>query len=950
MWLLIGLMVLGVQEADDMMVLQAGVRSPAFSSDGRLAIELRGDLWIAELPHGVESLSALTGSDLKRVTWGTAWDREPAWTPDGRALVFSSDRSGTFDIWRVALEDDGSPGALQRLTSSAESESEPVVGADGSIAFVRGEVAVADIWILSGDSARRITRQTGPELSPTFSPSADRIAYVAVRGRSRQLRVRDLANDDENTVIRGNSLEQPAWSPSGGRIAYSTTGALGGVWVTPLDGSYSNLVSTRSAEAAWTPTGGHVALAELPPAGPGYNGDPRRVGDRTVGDVLGGGGRLWIAAVPSPPNSDLVEVAVEVPTERDAYNAEAFDRVWASLRDLYYRDRGGDEWARLRDRYRPAAVEADDKPELEDVIYRMLQERPAFREEASGSAAVSSAHPLATAAGVEMLEAGGNVVDAAVAVSFALGVVEPDASGMAGYGEMVLYIEGMSRPVVIEFLTRVPEHASLSNASLLDGGNLPPDGPVLANVPGTVAGMWTAWQKYGSGNLEWSRLVQPAIRLAEDGFELDDAFTTTLWLERDRFMKYEGSRRLFFPDGEPLHAGDTLRNPDLAWTLRQVAEGGADGFYKGAVARRLVSDLRGHGNAMTMEDLARYYAVERQPIEGAYRDHTIYSSAPAASGGTSLIAKLNLLEQYGGARRYADHSGTLHAMIEAWKLQPSSQGRIADPGLWPVDVAPLLSKDSARSRWERCFKPNRSTGPAELERGREGGPACAEEVASIIGEDGSSCVADLDDRDCRATGTTAFTVADARGNIVAVTQTLGTWGGNFYVSPGLGFLYNDKLRSYSTNPSSYNSRLPFARNGTSIAPTLIFRGTGEEQSPMAAVGVAGNAWITSGVYQIVSAMVDADLGPQEAIEQPRFLVGVRRQPGNPSKVREITIQIEDGFSPTVVRELSLMGHDFQRISLRGELRMGYGAAVLIEGGRVRAGADPRRSGAAGAVR
>ncbi len=140
-----------------------------------------------------------------------------------------------------------------------------------------------------------------------------------------------------------------------------------------------------------------------------------------------------------------------------------------------------------------------------------------------------------------------------------------------------------------------------------------------------------------------------------------------------------------------------------------------------------------------------------------------------------------------------------------------------------------------------------------------------------------------------------------------------------------------------------------ARNGTSIAPTLVFRGTGDAQQPMAAVGAAGNAWITSAVYQVVASMVDANLGPQEALEMPRFLVGVRRRPGAPDEVREIVIQIEDGFSPQVMRQLRSMGHEFQPISLRGELRMGYGAAVLVEDGRVRAGADPRRSGAAGAV-
>jgi len=942
---ILGLIALTIQSPDTV-ILDAGVRSPVFSVAGRLAFELNGDLWVTE-PQDITSTLVLSASSLQRVTVGPAWDRDPAWTPDGLALVFSSDRSGTFDIWRVSVGASGSTGVPVRLTEASEPESEPAVGPDGAIAFVRGRNTTANLWLIADDgTTRQITTGDGGEFSPTFSPSGDRLAFVSREGRSNRLQVLALEEDDTTTVLQGIAVEHPSWSPQGDRIAYSTRGGRAGVWVTPLDGSYSNLVSEEAGESAWTPDGLYLAIAELPASALRYNGDPDRLGDRNVGDLFPSDLKLWIAPVPAAPGTGLIEIALSVPADREAYNTQAFDRVWMRLQSLYYANHAGGEWSQLRDRYRPRALSAETEEELEDVIYQMMRDRPPFRVEASGRAGVSSAHSLATAAGVEILDAGGNVVDAAVAVSFALGVVEPDASGVAGYGEMLVYLEDMDEPVVIEFLTRVPEQASLGS-STLPAGDLPRDGPVVANVPGTVAGMHRAWELYGSGDVEWARLVEPAIKLAAEGFVLDDGFTTTLGLERERFLKYESSGALFFPNGEPLQVGDTLRNPDLAWTLQQIADGGADAFYKGEIARRMVADLRGQGNAMTLHDLSRYYAPVREPIKGTYRDHTVYSSVPAASGGTSLVAKLNLLERFRNTNRYTDDAGTLHAMIEAWKLQPSSRGRIADPGLWPVDVTPVLSKDSARIRWERCFNAQQSTSSEDLAAADNGNPACAQEVASGVLEEGSGCLVNLDDRDCRATGTTAFAVADADGNMVSVTQTLGTWGGNFYVSPGLGFLYNDKLNSYSSNPSSFNARLPYARNSTSIAPTLIFRGTDDDRRPMAAVGAAGNAWITSAVYQMVAAMIDADLGPQEALELPRFLVGGRRQPGA-NGARNVVIQIEDGFSPSVMRELEAMGHVFQRISLRGELRMGYGAVVLIDGNRVRAGGDPRRGGTGGA--
>jgi len=373
----------------------------------------------------------------------------------------------------------------------------------------------------------------------------------------------------------------------------------------------------------------------------------------------------------------------------------------------------------------------------------------------------------------------------------------------------------------------------------------------------------------------------------------------------------------------------------LAWTLEQIAAGGADAFYRGEIARRIVADLRGKGSAIQLSDLSRYFAAEREPVSGSYRGLTLFSSAPPVAGGAQLVATLNLLDQFKDPKPYTEDGSTLHAMISAWLLVPSSRNRIADPGLWPVTTEPFTSRDTARARW-RCFDPARALSPDAL---RGDSLVCAAKTADGNDGDNDSSRVQL------SAGTTAFMVADADGNVVAVTQTLGTWGGSFYLTPGLGFLYNDKLASYGTDPTTYGARLPFARHGSTIAPTIVFRAdAGRTPHPVAAVGAAGNAWITSAVYQTLTGILDQHLDPQSALELPRFLPSVRS-----SGDGGVTVELEDGFAPAVVQRLVSLGYHPRFISLPGELREGYAAALIISNGSVTAGADPRRAGAAGAV-
>ena len=888
-------------------------RTPAFDSGGRLAVSIRGDLWV--LPEGLRGRTAI------QVTSGPAWDREPVWAPDGRSLIFSSDRAAGPGLFRVGVTEAGASGEPVYMTSGQDASARP----DGAVVFVRGKGAATDLWeMLPDGSERRLTEAPGSEREPAVSPDGSQIAYVSVRDSRRVMRV--LGPGDRDVVLHADlAAENPAWAPDGERIVFSTGGQNPGTWVTAADGSWRVLASRTRTQAAWAADGEWLALAEATPADLNYNGDPDRVSDRAAGDVFREEGALRAVRAPDPPDQGADTVRAILSGSRDALNKDAFDRVWQRVSDLYFS--GETPWAREalkawraeRERHRPGALAAPDDAALEASIHGLLRNRPPARPVAAGRAAVSSAHPLATAAGVEILEAGGNVVDAAVAVSFALGVVEPDASGVGGYGEMLIHLAGMTEPVAIEFMTRLPEAHSIG-VQRLDGENV--HGALLANVPGTVAGMELAWRKHGSGRVSWARLLEPAIRSAERGFVLDDAFATTLAREEEAFARHESSRALFFRGDRPLQSGDTLRNPDLAWTLRQIAQHGAEAFYRGEIADRIVSDLRAHGNPIRREDLRRYFAAERRPVRTTYRGQAIYSGPPPVTGGATLIAKLNLLENAVPGTSPTDDAAKLHAMLEAWKLQPSTAERIADPDLWPTDVTPFERKDTAALRW-RCFDAEHASPPNVLS-----GTTCAT-ASSDNGEHS---------RPGRSTGTTAFAVADADGNAVSVTQTLGTWGGNFYVTPGLGFIYNDKFTSYRSDPNAYGTRLPYARNTTVIAPTIVYDGDGPGKRPLLALGAAGNAWITSAVYAIVVGVVDHGLGPQEALELPRML---------PSGG---TIQIEDGFAPEAIAQLARMGHTFRRISLKGELRMGYGAAVIVRGGRAIAGADPRRSGAAGAAR
>jgi gamma-glutamyltranspeptidase / glutathione hydrolase len=951
-----------------------GARGPAFAPDGRLAVSVDGDLFAQQTP----------GGRWMHITTGLAWDRDPVWTRDGSSIVFSSDRSGRYALWRVKVTADGSAGAPERITNSNVDESSPSIANDGTIAFVRGVGNASRIWLRSADGTeKRFSATETAELNPAISPDGGRMAWIQPAETGRRVLVRAL--DDQRLLIANTdrSAERVIWSPTGDRVAFVAGGRNGGIYVAPPNGTWTNLASTKHGDIAWSADGKTLAIVEHDDATTAYNGDPDRLGERIASETFASDNKVFLVAAPAPLDAGLAEQTIVAPRDLAQRYGDAYDRVWERSTKLYFSQPDAAQrlvqWQAVKAKHRGEALAAKNDDDLQRAIYNMLRERPATRSSATGRAAVSSAHPVATAAGIEILKAGGNVVDAAVAVSFALGVVEPDASGVGGYGQMVINLAKMEKPTLIEFMTRVPEDATLSNTSMMINGRYPADGPALVNVPGTVAGMYRAFKEYGSGKVTWKDILAPAIRAARDGYVLSEGTATTLSTERDHFLKYEGSKALFFnKDGNPKVAGDTIRNPDLAWVLSKIADNGADGFYKGEVAQKWINDIHAKGNTMKMSDLARYFAPEREPVSGTYRGYTFYASAPPVSGGAELAGRLNLLEHFEKPKLYTEDAATMHAIVTSWLLVPSTRNRIADPDMWPTDIAPIISKDTSNLRWQ-CYDPNKALDPAifrgdtlkcalgsKMDDGRSKGvPPRSRSEASILDLPSSiACGPDhaTEVEFCHSQGTTAFTVADNEGNAVAVTQTLGTWGGNFYVTPGLGFLSNDKLTSYGTDPTQYGSRLAFARHGSTITPTIVFKG----KKLVFAVGAAGNNWITSAVFETLLGALDYGLGPQAALELPRFIPGQTFGGGGrgagaggaaaagggrgaAAPAGKYNIEMEDGFSPDVIKKLRDMGYDISFVSMRGELREGYGAAVTIDGKKVTAGADPRRAGAAGAI-
>ncbi|MBE3099769.1 MAG: gamma-glutamyltransferase [Planctomycetes bacterium] len=505
---------------------------------------------------------------------------------------------------------------------------------------------------------------------------------------------------------------------------------------------------------------------------------------------------------------------------------------------------------------------------------------------------VASAHALASQAGLEMLKAGGNAVDAAVAAAFAIGVVEPNATGIGGEGMMVIYLEKKKTAVAIDYRSAAPATATFPKG-------IPATGHAAVAIPGTVAGLTTALQKYGTMKLP--RVMAPAIKLAEDGFVISPTLAGVIVDNFEEVAKNEPLAKIVCPTGLPLEAGGVLKNPDLAASLRKIAAGGADVFYRGELAEAITAEMAAGGGFITKADLASYRAVERTPVRGRYRGYEILS-APPPVGGVTVVETLQILDQLDLAKHAPLSPGYIHVVAEALKRGFADYSAfVADPDFVTVPVAGLLSKPYARIR------------AAEIDPGRITGKVSAGEPAKF----GSP-------------STTHLSTVDRWGNMVALTQTLSDFFGAKVVISGTGITLNNEMKNFSAR--GVNAMAPGKRMRTTISPTILV----QNGRAFATLGTPGAARIISTMTLLVSNLIDYKMGIQEAIEAPRFY----------ARDTDKDLYVESRIPADTIAALTKLGYS---IKTQGEFDLFFGGAqgiiIDLKTGKRIGGADPRRDGA-----
>jgi gamma-glutamyltranspeptidase / glutathione hydrolase len=541
---------------------------------------------------------------------------------------------------------------------------------------------------------------------------------------------------------------------------------------------------------------------------------------------------------------------------------------------------------------------------------------PAAQVAAAQHGMVASQEQQATRIGLDVLERGGNAVDAAVAVGFALAVTLPKAGNIGGGGFMVVHLAGRNEDVAIDYRETAPA-ATRANVFLDPDGQADPrksrDTGLGVGVPGTVAGLSLALERYGSGKFSFAELIAPAIRLAREGIPVKDDLFDSLLLAQPRLAQWPSSISIFLkPDGAPPAPGDLLIQSDLAATLEAIARNGPRAFYIGPIADKIVAAVRGAGGVMVRGDLENYGAIIRKPVRGTYRGYDIVAMPPPSSGGVLLIEMLNILEGY-PSRRIGDGSAdALHLEIEAMKLAYADRAAyLGDSDHVDVPLDWLISKSHAAEL--RGLIDPKHTHPAREQR-------------PDIAVPGSG-------------NTTHFSVVDRNGNAVANTYTLNLNYGLGLVAEGTGILLNDELDDFAAKPGApnafgllggtANAPAPDKRPLSSMTPTIVLK----DGKPVLVTGAPGGSRIITTVLQVVVNALDGHKPIGTAVTAPRL-----HHQWWPDEVL-----MEPGFPANKIRALTKLGHMVTAGPLFGSA---HSIAVTPQG--LTGAADLRAVGAAAA--
>ena len=516
----------------------------------------------------------------------------------------------------------------------------------------------------------------------------------------------------------------------------------------------------------------------------------------------------------------------------------------------------------------------------------------------------------ATDAGVAVLESGGNAVDAAVAVGFALAVTHPSAGNIGGGGFMLVRLAD-GRTTFLDFRERAPEKASRN--MYLDASGKPTQDSVVgyraAGVPGSVRGFEYASKKYG--RKPWADVVAPAIELAEKGFPVSYGLARSLDGSAERLGRFPESKRVFLRDGRPYEFGETFLQPELARTLERIRREGARDFYEGETAHLLAADMEKHGGLITLADLKNYSVAERQPLTGAYRGYNIITSPPPSSGGAGILQMLGVLEGSGYEKSGAGSAAELHYLAETMRRYFADRAvAMGDPDFVKVPLANLLAP-AYIAQLRQSIDPEHATPSSQIHSAL---PALAE-----------------------STETTHYSIVDADGNAVAVTYTLNFGYGDGVTVPGLGFLLNDEMDDFAAKPGTpngfglvqgeANAIQPNKRPLSSMTPTIVTR----DGKLSLVVGTPGGPTIINTVLEVMVNVMDFGMNIQDAVDWPRI-----HHQWLPDQ-----LVMERGFSPDTIALLKARGHQVRIVNQIGEV-----AAIEVRDGNLEGAADPRTEGTA----